>query len=474
MSVKIDIKWGKELLKDLEIDYSQPPEVFKMQIFSLTGVPVERQKIMVKGGMLKDDSDWAKLGLKNGQKIMMMGTAEVIVAPEKEIQFVEDLPEAAQEAASTAQYGSGLANLQNTCYMNSTLQCLYNITDLKEKILSFDPAVAINPAHNKLTVAAKGVFQQLGNSMGVAVDPYMFLAALREKYPRFAETGQNGVYSQQDAEECYSQLMYSFREALQGASGEDPVKDILGSELVLRLKCEESGEEYTERQLVYSLKCNITQQVDHLQQGMKIGLQEDREKNSESLGRLSLFKGEAKVSKLPKFQTVQFVRFFWKTNISIADGTTGVKSKILRKVSYPLILDMYDYCDDDLKAELDVARQAMKEADDAKVLGKRKEGEAGSSNDGDVVMAEGSENQPTPTPTRLTGHYDLVGLLTHKGRSADSGHYISYIKRAEKGDWISYDDDKPPAVQNEEDILKLSGGGDWHMAYLLVYKARLA
>ena len=30
---------------------------------------------MVKGGMLKDDADWAKLGIKPGQKLMMMGSA---------------------------------------------------------------------------------------------------------------------------------------------------------------------------------------------------------------------------------------------------------------------------------------------------------------------------------------------------------------------------------------------------------------
>jgi hypothetical protein len=49
----VNIKWGKEELKDLEIDYEMPPMVFMTQLFSLTGVPIERQKIMVKGGMLK-------------------------------------------------------------------------------------------------------------------------------------------------------------------------------------------------------------------------------------------------------------------------------------------------------------------------------------------------------------------------------------------------------------------------------------
>lgn len=44
----------------------------------------DRQKIMVKGGLLKDDTEWAKAGIKNGQRLMMMGTADTVpVAPEK-------------------------------------------------------------------------------------------------------------------------------------------------------------------------------------------------------------------------------------------------------------------------------------------------------------------------------------------------------------------------------------------------------
>ena len=42
------------------------------------GVAPDRQKIMVKGGLLKDDSEWAKAGIKPGQKLMMMGTADAV------------------------------------------------------------------------------------------------------------------------------------------------------------------------------------------------------------------------------------------------------------------------------------------------------------------------------------------------------------------------------------------------------------
>ena len=75
--MKVQVKWQKNTY-DVEIDQDQPPSIFKQQMFSLTGVPAERQKISVKGGMLKDDADWHKLGIKPGAKLMMMGTADKV------------------------------------------------------------------------------------------------------------------------------------------------------------------------------------------------------------------------------------------------------------------------------------------------------------------------------------------------------------------------------------------------------------
>ena len=36
------------------------------------------------------------------------------------------------------------------------------------------------------------------------------------------------------------------------------------------------------------------------------------------------------------------------------------------------------------------------------------------------------------------------------------------------GEWAKLDDDKVSLVK-EDQILKLSGGGDWHVAYILLY-----
>ena len=67
-----------------------------------------------------------------------------------------------------------------------------------------------------------------------------------------------------------------------------------------------------------------------------------------------------------------------------------------------------------------------------------------------------------------TGNYQLVGVVTHKGRSADGGHYIGWV-HASGDDWLQCDDDIVTVVKTD-DILMLKGGGDWHTAYLCFYR----
>ncbi len=95
--MKVVIKWGKKTFDDVEIDTALPAVVFKNQIYSLTGVPPDRQKVMVKGGMLKDDSSWDETGVKPGQKLMLLGTADKLPEPPVAAPtFLEDLPEEQQ------------------------------------------------------------------------------------------------------------------------------------------------------------------------------------------------------------------------------------------------------------------------------------------------------------------------------------------------------------------------------------------
>lgn len=75
----VKVKWGKERYDNVEVNTDESPEVFKMQLFSLTGVPPDRQKVMISGTMIAvsptpyppsysifafQDEDWGKAQAK--------------------------------------------------------------------------------------------------------------------------------------------------------------------------------------------------------------------------------------------------------------------------------------------------------------------------------------------------------------------------------------------------------------------------
>ena len=133
-TIKLNVKWGKQKF-EVELDTSAPVELFKAQLFAITQVPPERQKIMgVKGGSLKDDADMSALGLKPGQNLMLMGSADKVPEPPPVATvFAEDLP-AIEVASMETDNPGGLTNLSNTCYLNSALQCMKAIPELTSSL----------------------------------------------------------------------------------------------------------------------------------------------------------------------------------------------------------------------------------------------------------------------------------------------------------------------------------------------------
>jgi ubiquitin carboxyl-terminal hydrolase 14 len=75
----VKVKWGQEAFDKVEVDTDEEPMLFKAQLFALTGVQPHKQKVMLKGALLKDDAGgWTPLKpkLKNGVTLLMMGTKD--------------------------------------------------------------------------------------------------------------------------------------------------------------------------------------------------------------------------------------------------------------------------------------------------------------------------------------------------------------------------------------------------------------
>ncbi|XP_053614601.1 ubiquitin carboxyl-terminal hydrolase 14 [Plodia interpunctella] len=471
--VSVKVKWGKETYPGVEVNTDDDPVLFKAQIFALTGVQPERQKVVCKGITLKDD-DWGNFKLTNNALVLVMGSKEedVPTAPIEKTKFVEDMNES--ELASALDLPEGLINLGNTCYMNATVQCLKTVPELKNALLNYDKSSGGGTAGD-LTSALSDTMSALerGGAGLCAGAATRLLRALHSTAPRFAERGPGGGLAQQDASECWTEIVRALQQRLPvapqvaaDATRTSVIEQYFGGTLDVELVCSEADEAPSRsKETFLQLSCFISQDVKYLQSGLRSKMSEQITKLSQTLGRDAVYTKTSKISRLPAYLTVQFVRFYYKEKESI-------NAKILKDVKFPLELDVFELCSAELQERLAPMRAKFKEVDDASVESSLS---ARNKNHGDSKKEKGTK---TVVPywfdddvgSNNSGYYRLQAVLTHRGRSSSSGHYVAWVARGDN--WLRCDDDTVTPV-TEEEVLKLSGGGDWHCAYLLLYGPRV-
>lgn len=489
-------------------------------------------------------------GISPPIQMLMMGSATLPVEPVKKTVFLEDLPP--EEAAKMVEPSGlvNLGNTCYLNSVTQCLRVIPQLRDgLRSYTPSTsNGASQQGQMHALLLKSLLSTMESLDKSPK-AISPNNLVMSTKMSFPQMAQTGPGGAPMQQDAEEFYSSIMGVCAGEMRGESainaafhGEKPSGDALdgadnvidavfGMKMEETLTCDELTATTTDDamdtdanalmeppvvtyDLHRKLVCNIqggsdsSSQVNitHIGEGIQLSLTGKLEKYSEALGRNAQWTRSQKIARLPPCLVVQFGRFYWKATPDSQDHA-GVKCKVMKPVGFHSVFDVYEFCSDKVKKVLKVARdKALAEEEDRVAKKLRGEDDDDEDKKEDVAMVEDDEEaaalkaalamsvepeQPPVgpgLPAEFQGLYELFAVVTHKGRDADGGHYMGWVKadntdsngkKREKiadsdednDDWFVFDDDEVSPCKTE-DILKLKGGGDWHMSYLNFYRAK--
>jgi ubiquitin carboxyl-terminal hydrolase 14 len=278
---------------------------------------------------------------------------------------------------------------------------------------------------------------------------FSLMQTFMQVYPQFAEKEQHGGFQQQDADECFQNMLATIEPALK-VKNQSLIDKMFSFEIKYKISNAENSEEPDSFHFenMRKLSCIIDNQnipINMLSEGIQAGLVGEIEKYSDLLERNAIFHRKGEIASLPDYLIIQKIRFIWKDS----DNSTknkATKAKVLRQVIFPRVLDIAPFCTDELKSsfiplrESDKKKEAQKsesleaefeeykkqftgDFDSLKINKKFRESkkEQEIKEHDAKLWADLSQGKPN-------GNYELVGVITHKGRSADSGHYVGWTQ----------------------------------------------
>ena len=533
MSKTVSIKWTKNTY-----EVALPPTLgeFKAELQTLTNIPIDRQKIVCKGKAITDDGLYSALADK--AVIMLIGSAA-------SIQITQTVQNA--DIQDSIVLPPGLDNLGNTCWLNSSLKAFYSIPELRTALINFSTehgaqncknhvcqhhtAASINsglpqPTADEINlvvtvgnlykeVTANIEKSQSGQAFDEAIKPVPLLLNIAKVYPDlFDLTAQQ--HEQQDVDEFLTYFITTLNKILithneTDKTNKNLIQELFGIdiEIVTEPACKaDDGDNKTnsedektdttmndgegaekkaaESQKVITfdawtkLRADVNVDLTDIQGGIKAALREVIEKNVVTGGLTvkTSFNRNNLIISLPKYLLVQLQRFQWKQE-------TQSKAKLIRRVNINQSIDLFPLCSAETQKKIEPFR---------KTLDSLRAETLAAANGDKMTDLDGPKKEPKQD--EKAGYYDLCAIITHQGRSADSGHYVAWTKtnagskyeqnmltgmtEKEKEKWkelqtgkawIKHDDTKM-SFSSDKILTDLAGGGDFHIAYICIYKTQ--
>ncbi|KAK3033343.1 hypothetical protein RJ639_034393 [Escallonia herrerae] len=321
------------------------------------------------------------------------------IAPERRVCSPSPIDaDNASPAESPAENGisAGLSDLGCTSYMNATIQCLNAVPELKGSLNKYPHSYRsdkLSDSIHHLTVAARDLFNELDKNVKL-VEPIQFLAELKNHLPRFFSNKLHDLDTQRDAGECWVQIVQALSQSLKFPSSGESI-DVVMSLFGIELVSSYIFTKSGEERQVRGEETVYTLHCGNIREVHTL-----HEGIKLGLKQFCVDKGgtryckESRINGLPRYLAIQLDRF-------------------------------------------------------NRIFSLDKKCFAGSEN--------GRRESPKPQEgPHLTGKYNLIAVLTHRGKRVKEGRYVAWVK-SEQGIWIMFDDHKR-VRQREATILKLSGG----------------
>lgn len=287
---------------------------------------------------------------------------------------------------------------------------------------------------------------------------------------------------QQDAEECLNFIVNTMNEFSSGSIADE----IFGYTVVVKSERVDGIEEFIPPQNDVTkymfLRCTMgtpTNPVHSVKEGIKQALTETVTIRKDDTD--VLYKKTSYITSLPNYLIIHLVRFEWK-QASTTSMTKACKAKICKRISFDKQLDVSYICDKVISKLMQDITESLNNIN--KYIFDLNNGITPS-----VKVAQGKHKN---------GNYVLEAVITHQGRTADSGHYVSWTrvldestsatdenvendcdiradglpkKQEPKEFWHKFDDDEISKFDYQS--IDLCGGrSDYHIAVLLLYKAQ--